>query len=194
MSQSLILVVSAPSGAGKTTLCRRLLEETELVFSVSHTTRPPRPGEVHGQDYYFVDRKTFEDLIARGGFLEWAEVHGHLYGTSKAEIERLQAQGRDILLDIDVQGASQVRSRLGSEAVFVFILPPSLEELERRLRARGTEKEEVLQRRLTRAREELAFAPWFDYVVVNDRLEEALEDLLAIIRAERKRPFRRSYA
>ncbi len=184
------MVVSAPSGAGKTTLCRLLIERLSFRFSVSHTTRPPRPGEVHGRDYYFVSRPEFESLVQEGAFLEWAEVHGHLYGTSVAEVERALSGEEDLLLDIDVQGASQVRRKLGAQAVFVFILPPSLEELERRLRSRGTEDEETLARRLARAREEIRFAPWFDYVVVNDEVERAFEDLAAIIRAERCRPAR----
>jgi len=185
-----LLVVSAPSGAGKTTLCRLLLERFPFRFSVSHTTRPPRPGEVHGRDYYFVSREEFREMIREGAFLEWAEVHGNLYGTSFSEVERALSGEEDLLLDIDVQGASQVRGRLGARAVFVFILPPSLEELERRLRRRGTEDEETLRRRLARAREEIRFAPWFDYVVINDEVERAFEDLAAIIRAERCRPAR----
>jgi len=189
--RALLLVVSAPSGAGKTTLCRFLIERLGFRFSVSHTTRPPRPGEVEGRDYYFVSREEFEDMISRGEFLEWAEVHGHLYGTSRAEVEGALARGEDLLLDIDVQGAASLRRTL-PEAVFVFIAPPSLAELERRLRARGTESEEALRRRLSRAREEMTFAPWFDYVVVNDRVERAFEDLAAIVRAERCRPHRLS--
>ena len=190
LSSGLVLVVSAPSGAGKTTLCRLLVKRLRFSFSVSHTTRSPRSGEVEGRDYYFVDRKTFEEMIRRGEFLEWAEVHGNLYGTSWQEVNRRLSSGQDLLLDIDVQGASQVRQRLGFRAVFVFIRPPSLEELKRRLRARGTEDEDALARRLARAREELHYAPWFDYVVVNDELERAFEDLAAIVRAERCRPFR----
>lgn len=188
--KGLLLVVSAPSGAGKTTLCRLLIERLSFRFSVSHTTRRPRPGEVHGRDYYFVSRQEFETLVREGAFLEWAEVHGNLYGTSMAEVERALSGEEDLLLDIDVQGASQVKRKLGGQAVFVFIMPPSLEELERRLRSRGTEDEETLARRLARAREEIAYAPWFDYVVVNDQVERAFSDLVAIIRAERCRPAR----
>jgi len=126
-------------------------------------------------------------MISQGEFLEWAEVHGHLYGTSRAEVESALARGEDLLLDIDVQGASNFR-RLFPQAVFVFVAPPSLQELERRLRRRGTETEEALRKRLARAREELTFASWFDYVVINDQVERAFEDLAAIVRAERCRP------
>ncbi len=184
------MVVSAPSGAGKTTLCHLLIQRLGFRFSVSHTTRSPRPGEVHGRDYYFVSRREFEDLIRQGAFLEWAEVHGHLYGTSKTEVERALSGEEDLLLDIDVQGASQVRRKLRERAVFVFVAPPSMEELERRLRRRGTESEEVLRRRLARAREEMQFAPWFDYVVINQEIEQAFADLAAIVRAEKCRPQR----
>ncbi|OAQ20385.1 guanylate kinase [Thermosulfurimonas dismutans] len=193
LQAGLLLVISAPSGAGKTTLCRLLIERAGFSFSVSHTTRSPRSGEVEGRDYYFVDRKTFEEMIRKGEFLEWAEVHGNLYGTSWEEVNRRLSSGQDLLLDIDVQGASQVRKRLGSRAIFVFIMPPSLEELERRLRGRGTEDEITVARRLARAREEMNYASWFDYVVVNDEVERAFEDLLAIVRAERCRPFRIGY-
>ncbi len=188
--KGLLLVVSAPSGAGKTTLCHLLIQRLGFRFSVSHTTRSPRPGEVHGRDYYFVSRHEFEDLIRQGAFLEWAEVHGHLYGTSKSEVERALSGEEDLLLDIDVQGASQVRRKLRERAVFVFVAPPSMEELERRLRHRGTESEEVLRRRLARAREEMQFAPWFDYVVINQEIEQAFADLAAIVRAEKCRPQR----
>ncbi|WP_297055259.1 guanylate kinase [Thermosulfurimonas sp.] len=188
--KGLLLVVSAPSGAGKTTLCHLLIQRLGFRFSVSHTTRSPRPGEVHGRDYYFVSRREFEDLIRQGAFLEWAEVHGHLYGTSKTEVERALSGEEDLLLDIDVQGASQVRRKLRERAVFVFVAPPSMEELERRLRRRGTESEEVLRRRLARAREEMQFAPWFDYVVINQEIEQAFADLAAIVRAEKCRPQR----
>ena len=192
MRRGLVLVVSAPSGAGKTTLCRRLLrEEPDLSFSVSYTTRPPRPNETHGKDYYFVDRKTFELMLSQEAFLEWAEVHGNLYGTSKEQVLQKLEQGQDVLLDIDVQGALQVKEKLKREAALVFILPPSLEELERRLRSRATEDEETMRRRLAAARKEIAAASQFDYLVLNDRLEEAYATLKTILHAERQRTFRR---
>ena len=192
MRRGLVLVVSAPSGAGKTTLCRKLLEtDPQISFSVSHTTRPPRPGETHGKDYFFVDRETFEEMIREGAFLEWAKVYQHYYGTARDQVEKALAQGRDILLDIDVQGAFQVRERLGRDAVLVFILPPSLEELERRLRRRGTEDEETIKKRLSFARGEIARAREFDYLILNDELDKAFKGLLSVLKAERQRPFRR---
>ena len=192
MRHGLLLVVSAPSGAGKTTLCKRLLaEESEISFSISYTTRTPRPKEVPGKAYFFISRELFQKMIKEGAFLEWAEVYGNLYGTAKEPVLKALNQGRDILLDIDVQGAFQVREKLGPEAVLVFILPPSLEELERRLRARSTEDEATLKRRLEEAKREIAQAHRFDYLVLNDILEEALFRLRAILHAERQRTFRR---
>ena len=192
MRHGLLLVVSAPSGAGKTTLCKRLLaEESEISFSISYTTRPLRPKEVPGKDYFFISRELFQKMLKEGAFLEWAEVYGNLYGTAKEPVLKALNQGRDILLDIDVQGAFQVREKLGPEAVLVFILPPSLEELERRLRARSTEDEATLKRRLEEAKREIAQAHRFDYLVLNDILEEALFRLRAILHAERQRTFRR---
>ncbi len=190
--RGLVLVVSAPSGAGKTTLCRRLLEEDpEISFSVSYTTRPPRPQEQHGKDYFFVDRPTFEAMIQEGEFLEWAEVYGNLYGTARSQVLARLQEGHDVLLDIDVQGAFQVRQKLGPEAVLVFILPPSLEELAKRLRARSTEDEETIKKRLAAAEKEIKQAEKFDYLVLNEDLEEAYQTLRAILQAERQRPFRR---
>jgi len=185
-------VVSAPSGAGKTTLCQRLLAtDHQISFSISYTTRKPRPGERHGVDYFFVDEETFQRMVDQGAFLEWARVHDHFYGTAQEQVEEVLKSGRDVLLDIDVQGALQVREKLGQDAVLVFILPPSLEELERRLRARGTEDERTLKRRLSVAREEIAKATEFDYLVLNDDLEEAFDHFYAVLKAERQRTFRR---
>jgi guanylate kinase len=188
----LLLIVSSPSGAGKTTLCSRLRSEfPDLRFSISHTTRGPRPGEVDGREYHFIDAPTFEDMIRIGAFAEWARVHGHLYGTSLKEIEIARATARGILFDIDHQGARQIRATL-PEAVSVFILPPSLAELERRLRGRGTEDEQTTQRRLQNARGEIAHYGFFDYVIVNDEIDRAYEQLRAIVFAERCRRPRRA--
>jgi guanylate kinase len=185
--KGLLLVISAPSGTGKTTLCNMLLKEfPNLEFSVSYTTRKPRKGEVNGKDYWFVDRETFEKMIKEGDFLEWAEVYGHLYGTSKSQVVRALNEGRDVLLDIDTQGALNVKKNF-PEAVLIFILPPSLKELRRRLESRGTDDEETIERRLKVAKEEIKRALFYDYVVVNDVLEVAFENLKSIIRAEKCR-------
>lgn len=188
MAEGLLVVISAPSGSGKSTILRGLMAALpNLVFSVSHTTRAPRPGEVNGQHYHFVSPEYFVSLRDNkpSGFLEWAEVHGNLYGTSISEVRRRQQEGLDVLLDIDVQGADQVRQK--AEAITVFIVPPSLAELERRLRGRGTEREESLLLRLENARQELAHAREYDYLIVNDEVERAVDKLRGIIIAERSR-------
>ena len=185
--KGLLIVISAPSGTGKTTLTHMLLKEfPDMEFSVSYTTRKPRPGEVNGKDYFFVDRETFERMIEEGDFLEWAEVYGNLYGTSKSQVLKALNEGKDILLDIDTQGALQVKRNF-PEAVLIFILPPSFKELERRLRSRGTDDEETIERRLKIARVEVERAPLYDYIVVNDRLEKAYEKLKSIVIAEKCR-------
>lgn len=177
------LIISSPSGAGKTTLTARLRQEIPaLRFSVSHTTRLPRDNEVDGREYHFVDRSQFLELIHRGEFLEWAEVHGNLYGTSRREIERAEGQ-RGIIFDIDHQGARQIRSRR-SDAVSLFILPPSMDILLTRLRGRASEDEATVQRRFSAARAEIAHYGMFDYVLVNDDLDEATRQLISIFRAE----------
>lgn len=180
-----LYVVAAPSGAGKTTLVRLLLErEPEVRLSISYTTRNPRPGEVDGREYHFVDVATFRAMMVRGDFLEWAEVHGNFYGTSKVWIcEELVAE-RDVLLEIDWQGAQQVREAF-PDAIGVFILPPSMEELTRRLTGRGTDSAEVIERRLAAAQAEMRHVGEFDYVIINDSLERALDDLRAVVRASR---------
>ena len=191
-----LFVLSAPSGAGKTTLIRRLfqthprLRET-IRFAVSHTTRTPRPGEVEGVDYHFVDRDAFEELVAADGFLEWAVVHGQLYGTSYRAIESLRGQGIDVLLDIDVQGAEQVRHK-HPEVPTLFVLPPSYESLETRLRGRGSERSEEIARRLAAAPGEVRRAPGYEYVIVNDRVERACQELAAVFLARRCRGARRA--
>ncbi|OQX19429.1 MAG: guanylate kinase [Desulfobulbaceae bacterium A2] len=187
-SPALLFVVSAPSGAGKSTLLGRVMPLLPaLGFSVSHTTRAPRPGEQSGREYHFVSRDEFLALRDQqpAGFLEWAEVHGNLYGTSRAEVEGRLAAGQDVILDIDVQGARQLRGLL--PAVFIFIAPPSAEELSRRLRGRGTEAEETVRLRLANARQELLAVPEYDYLVVNESLDAAADQLHAIILAERSR-------
>ena len=182
-----VLVISAPSGAGKSTLVRRLIASLpDLAFSVSYTTRPPRAGEKEGRDYFFVSRKRFEKMLAAGDFIEWAEVFGHLYGTSKRQMDTALAAGRDVLLDIDVQGHQQVRKRL-PDAVSVFVMPPSLAELKRRLTSRHSDSPRVIERRLGAARKEITHWREYDYLVVNDRLSPATEALRAIVRAARLR-------
>ncbi|MDO5484184.1 MAG: guanylate kinase [Desulfovibrionaceae bacterium] len=180
MREGIALVLSAPSGAGKTTLIKRLLEEfPHFGYSVSCTTRAPRPGEVDGKDYIFLQREEFERLRAEKHFAEWAEVHGNLYGTPLAPTRAMLQQGKDVLFDIDVQGAAQLKLSL-EEARFVFILPPSLEELERRLRSRGQDDEATIERRLGNARQEMQEARWYDALVVNDDLDTAYDALRAV--------------
>jgi guanylate kinase len=182
-----LFIVSAPSGAGKSSLVNALLaEDRQIALSISFTTRPPRSGEANGREYHFVDAKTFESMIGRGEFLESAEVHGNRYGTSQKWIADTRARGLDIALEIDWQGAQQVR-RAFPDAVSIFILPPPpvLEELERRLRGRGQDSEDVIRRRLKDAREEIGHAAEFDYVIINKDFEQARRDLAAIVRAAR---------
>lgn len=182
-----LFIVTAPSGAGKTTLVRGLLErDSQVQLSVSYATREPRPGEVNGREYHFVDVPTFRSLRDRGEFLEWAEVHGNYYATSKVWLKEQIALGRDTLLEIDWQGAQQVR-KVFPGTVGVFILPPSLEELESRLRGRGTDSDDVINRRLLGARGEMRHVAEFDYVIINNELHVALEDLVAVVRASRLR-------
>ena len=187
----ILLIISSPSGAGKTTLTRRLLQEfSEFRFSVSHTTRLPRANEVDGQDYHFVDEKTFRDIMAENGFAEWAEVHGNLYGTSVAEIDLARAGGKSgVLFDVDYQGARQIKEKF-PHAIGVFILPPSMDELRRRLDGRGSDDAESRQRRFDKAREEIGHYPFFDYMIVNDELQRALSDLRGIVLAEGCRQWR----
>lgn len=181
---SMIFVVSGPSGCGKSTLIGRVLADIGgLRFSVSHTTRPKRGAEAEGRDYHFVSRETFDAMVEAKAFVEWAEVHGHRYGTSRAEVE---AAG-DVVLDIDVQGARQIRAS-GLPAKLVFVMPPVFAELRRRLQARGTDDPDAVERRLQKAREEVRAFSEFDYVIVNEDLETAVDELRSIIRAEWCRP------
>jgi len=182
-----LFIVTAPSGAGKTTLVSGLLERDPLVkLSISYTTRAPRAGEEDGRHYHFVDVPAFRQLRDKGEFLEWAEVHNNYYGTSKGWLEAQIRAGKDILLEIDWQGAQQVR-KVFPKAVGVFILPPSVEELERRLRGRGTDSEDVISRRVLGARGEMRHVAEFDYVIINENLPAAIEDLVAVVRASRLR-------
>jgi guanylate kinase len=181
----LLFVVTAPSGAGKSSLIKGLLAADRAVaLSVSYTTRAPRPGETDGREYHFVDAGRFHAMLERGEFLESAEVHGHRYGTSQNSIAQTRASGRDLVLEIDWQGAEQVR-RLHPDAIGIFILPPSMAELERRLRARAQDSEQVIQRRLHNAAEEMTHAVEFKYAIINKDFDEALQDLKAIVRTER---------
>lgn len=180
-----LFIVAAPSGAGKSTLVNALLaREPGIVLSISHTTRAPRPGDVEGVQYHFVDRGRFEAMVAHGDFLEHADVFGNGYGTSRGAVEPILATGRDVLLEIDWQGAEQVR-RAMPECVSIFILPPSRAELERRLRARATDSEVTIERRLAASREEISHAEEFDCIIVNDRFEDAVAALQAIVHAAR---------
>lgn len=185
MDELLLLILSSPSGAGKTTLTHRLLSDVpKLAFSVSHTTREPRSTEEDGRDYHFVDRERFTRLVHEERFAEWAEVHGNLYGTSLDELDQAkQAKQTGIVFDVDYQGARQIKARL-PEAIGVFILPPSLRELRGRLERRGTDSPENIAKRFAKAQAEIAHYLFFDYLVVNDDLEQAAETLRGIVRAE----------
>ncbi|MDD9304456.1 MAG: guanylate kinase [Desulfobacter sp.] len=179
-----LFMVSAPSGAGKTTLVRAILDRfDQLSYSISHTTRAPRKGEVDGKDYFFLDEKQFETMIEKGMMLEWARVHNNFYGTSRPFVEDQLGAGRHILLDIDVQGARQIMDS-GLEPVSIFIMPPSMEELARRLRARQTDSDQVIQMRLDNARHEMEQRGFYDHLVVNDKLDLAVETLAQIFEKE----------
>jgi guanylate kinase len=180
-----LFVVAAPSGAGNSSLVKALLElDARLVVSISHTTRKPRGQEQQGREYLFVDRPAFRAMVDRGEFFEWAEVHGHLYGTSKAAIESRIARGADVLLEIDWQGALQIKA-LFPTAVLIFILPPSFEDLQQRLERRGEDGDEVIEQRMANARAEVAQARHFDFVIINALFETALFDLKAIVHSQR---------
>ncbi|MBU6417652.1 MAG: guanylate kinase [Xanthomonadaceae bacterium] len=180
-----LFIVAAPSGAGKSTLVNALLaREPGIVLSISHTTRAPRPGDVDGVQYHFIDRATFKRMVANGDFLEHADVFGNCYGTSRGAVEPILKAGRDVLLEIDWQGAEQVR-RAMPECVSIFILPPSRAELERRLRTRATDSEATIEKRLAASREEISHAHAFDCIVVNDHFDDAVAALQAIVHAAR---------
>ncbi len=180
-----LYIVAAPSGAGKTTLVRLLLEnDPGIRLSISTTTRAPRPGEEDGREYHFVDVADFVDSVSRSEFLEWAQVHGNYYGTSKRWVEAEMSAGRDILLEIDWQGAQQVRKSF-PQAIGMFILPPSIEALEDRLSSRGTDSAATIARRIAAAREEIRHVDEFDYVIINDDLQRALGDMISLVSASR---------
>ncbi|HLO26455.1 MAG TPA: guanylate kinase [Geobacteraceae bacterium] len=182
-----LYIISAPSGAGKTTLCKEVIDIfPDLRHSVSYTTRVARPGEIHGRDYFFVQKEEFERMVAAGEFAEWAEVHGNLYGTALRTLEQYSREGIDVILDIDCQGARQLKARYGG-GVFIFILPPSYTELRRRLDFRDSDSAEVIARRIECAASEIRESRWYDYIIVNDLFSKAVEDLRSVILAERCR-------
>ena len=187
--RGLLLILSSPSGAGKSTLARRLMEwDPSLRFSVSATTRAPRPGEEDGREYYFRSRAKFEAMVAAGEMLEHAEVFGNLYGSPKGPVEAAMKEGRDTLFDIDWQGGQQIRnSSLGRDVVSVFVLPPSIAELDRRLRGRGQDSDEVIAGRMAKSQSEISHWAEYDYVIVNSDIDQAFNDLLTILQAERMR-------
>ncbi|MEN7538530.1 guanylate kinase [Aurantiacibacter flavus] len=184
--RGLMFILSSPSGAGKTTIARKLLAaEQSLAMSVSVTTRPIRPGEKEGQDYFFTERPQFDRMVEAGDFLEWAEVFGNCYGTPRAQISEGLAVGQDYLFDIDWQGAQQLSQAAGPDVVSVFLLPPSIGELEHRLRSRGTDSDEVIRGRMDRAKAEISHWDAYDYVLVNENVEACFEQVRAILQAER---------
>ncbi|GAA0272986.1 guanylate kinase [Alteraurantiacibacter aestuarii] len=191
--RGLMFILSSPSGAGKTTIAKKLLAQVDgLGMSVSVTTRPIRPGEVEGKDYHFVDRDTFSQMVENGEFLEWAEVFGNCYGTPKAQIKAGLKAGQDYLFDIDWQGTQQLYQRMEVDVVRVFLLPPSIAELEDRLRSRGTDSDEVIRSRMDRAKAEISHWDGYDYVVINDDIESCYDSVLHILEAERLRRARQT--
>jgi len=183
----LIFIISAPSGAGKTTLIHRVMaRDPYLAFSISHTTRPMRDGEIDGRDYYFITRDEFQGLISEGAFVEWANVYGELYGTTKREIDRLHRLGKDVVLDIDIQGAMQVMKKVDRQKwVSIFILPPDMDTLKQRLISRGKDPVDHIERRLSEARKEILQAKKYDFQVINDNLQSTVDELISIIEMER---------
>jgi guanylate kinase len=188
--EGIILIISAPSGAGKTTLCRALLKRfPNMKESVSYTTRAPRAGEAHGVDYFYVSREEFQRMIDSEAFAEWAEVHGNMYGTALATIEEARKNGVDLVLDIDCQGARRLKEQI-ERCVYVFILPPSMEELRNRLEKRSSDAQEAIDRRIERAAVEIREARWYDFIIINDNFEKAFEELSCIVTANSRRTFR----
>ena len=188
--QGILFIISAPSGAGKTTLCKEVVDIFQnLRHSVSYTTRAPRPGEVHGRDYIFVSPSEFEKMITAGEFAEWAEVHGNHYGTAIKSLDEYRTRGIDVILDIDCQGARQLKELYG-DGVFIFILPPSFHELRRRLDSRNSDSDEVKERRIRNASDEIKELGWYDYIIVNDLFSKAVEELKSVLIAEQCRTLR----
>jgi guanylate kinase len=193
--RGLLLIISSPSGAGKTSLSRRLVaDHADLTLSISATTRPPRPGEEHGREYYFVSAEQFDEMVAGDEFLEWAHVHGHRYGTPRAPVTAALDAGKDVLFDIDWQGAEQVAAKLSDDSVRVFILPPSMQELARRLHARAQDSQKVIEGRLERAYGEIAQWRAYDYVIVNLDYDHAYAELAHIYHSERLKRERQTWA
>lgn len=192
MSKGLLIVVSAPSGCGKGTILSEILKEDGYYYSVSATTRKPREGEVDGVNYHFISKEEFQQRINENGMLEYAQYCGNYYGTPKKEVDEMRSKGRDVILEIEVQGAMKVK-KLCPDAVFIFIAPPSVAELERRLRKRGTETDEVIAQRVAEAEGEISHAGEYDYVIVNGALEDAIEDFKTVVRAEKLRADRLEY-
>ena len=186
MKKGKLIVISGPSGTGKGTICKRLLPGVDAVLSISMTTRAPRPGEREGVSYFFTNRTAFSEQIRKDGFLEYAEVYGEYYGTPREPVERHLREGRDVILEIDMQGAMQVKA-VFPKGIFIFIIPPSMAELRRRIEGRGSESPEKVQERLNKATGEIGYLWKYDYVVVNDDLDRAVADVSAILRAERLR-------
>lgn len=193
MHKGRLFVISGPSGAGKGTICKAIAENDDVRLSVSMTTRSPREGEVHGTSYYFVEKEEFQKIIDERGFLEYAEVYGNFYGTPKQEVLDLMNEGLDVVLEIDVQGALQIKE-VYPEGIFIFILPPSMAELRKRITNRGSETEESLERRLGEAMNEVAYIGKYDYCVVNEEVDEAVNRVAAIIKAEHSRVSESVYA
>ena len=186
-NKGLLIVLSGPSGCGKGTMVAELLKRGDCAVSVSATTRQPREGEIDGTHYYFLSKEEFQQRIDNDGLLEYAEYCGNYYGTPRAEVDRLRAEGKHVILEIEVQGALQVKKRC-PEAILVFTVPPTVSELSRRLHKRGTETDEVIEKRIAQFQKELPFVPEYDYVILNDALEDAVEDFVSVIRLELMRP------
>ena len=183
--KGILFIISAPSGAGKTTICHKLIEtRPSLRISVSYTTRNPRPGETDGVHYFFVKEDAFNEMVSRGEFAEWARVHENLYGTSKAKIQEMVMQGTDVLLDIDVQGGKIIKEKI-PDSVLIFVLPPGMKILEERLRGRMSDSEDVILKRIKRAKDEIREYKHYDYVIVNNILEDAVHEIESIMLAER---------